>query len=154
MKSEASIEIDGPIDEVFRLTSEHVAEWSLTVVEEEMIEVVPGGVGTKFRTITEDHGQKMEFDGVVTVFEPPHRNTVHLTGKSFDIDVDYLFEKTDDGTRVTQIADVHPKGFLVAVFALIAVFNWLTRKSTCDDALVELKALKQFCESRVSDAPA
>ena len=31
MRNEASIEIDRPIDEVFRLTIEHVAEWSIKV---------------------------------------------------------------------------------------------------------------------------
>ena len=38
MRSLASIEIDRPIDEVFTYTNEKVAEWSLTVVEDEVIE--------------------------------------------------------------------------------------------------------------------
>ena len=38
MHSIASVEIDRPIDEVFRYTNGNVADWSLTVVEDELIE--------------------------------------------------------------------------------------------------------------------
>ena len=38
MKQSASVEIDCPIDDVFRLTNDHVAEWSIIVVEDEVIE--------------------------------------------------------------------------------------------------------------------
>ena len=70
MHSTVSIEIDRPIDEVFTYTNEKVAEWSLTVVEDEPIQDT-GGVGTTFRCVTEDHGRRMEFHGVVTHWDPP-----------------------------------------------------------------------------------
>jgi hypothetical protein len=41
MRSEGSLEIDRPIDEVFRLTCDHVAEWSTIVVEDESVETNP-----------------------------------------------------------------------------------------------------------------
>ena len=66
MKQSACIEIDCPIDDVFRLTNDHVAEWSIIVVEDEVIEQKPDGVGTTFRTVTEERGRRMEFDGIVT----------------------------------------------------------------------------------------
>ena len=43
MKTSGSIEIDRPMEDVFRLTTEHVADWSILVVEDEMIEEKPGG---------------------------------------------------------------------------------------------------------------
>ncbi len=55
MHSIASIEIDRPIGEVFAYTNEKVAEWSLTVVEDEIIED-KHGVGTTFRCVTEESG--------------------------------------------------------------------------------------------------
>jgi hypothetical protein len=59
MKQQASVEIDRPIDEVFDYTNNHVAEWSITIVENEVIEEKPEGVGSTFRCVTEDHGRRM-----------------------------------------------------------------------------------------------
>ena len=105
MKNSASIEINRPIEDVFRLTINHVPEWSIIVVEDEVVENKnDGGVGTTFRTVTEDRGRRMEFAGVVTAHEPPHRSAIHLTGKMFDIDTEYHFEDLSGSTRVTQFA--------------------------------------------------
>ena len=84
MKSEGSIEIDRPIDDVFRLTNDHVAQWSTIVVENEVIDEKPEGVGTTFRTVTEERGRKMEFHGVVTRHEPPRVSEIHMAGDMFD----------------------------------------------------------------------
>ena len=46
MKNEASVEIDRPIEEVFRLTNEHIPEWSIVVVEDQVIDEKPDGVGS------------------------------------------------------------------------------------------------------------
>ena len=145
MKSQASIEIQCPIDEVFRLTNEHVAEWSLTVISDELVEQTVDGIGTRFRTVTEGHGQRKEFDGVVTAYDPPFRNRIYLTGKSFNLDIDYQFQVTGDGTRVTQIVDVQPKRILKVLFGL---FGWLMQKASCEEAMKELESLRAFCESR------
>ena len=80
MNQQASVEIDRSIDEVFDYTTNRVAEWSLTVVENNVIEEKPGGVGSTFRCVTEDHGSRMEFEGVVTRHEPPNASAIHLTG--------------------------------------------------------------------------
>ena len=109
MRSGGSVEIDRPIDEVFRLTNEHVAEWSIIVVEDELIEEKPEGVGTTFRTVTEENGKRMEFQGVVTRYDPPRLNAIMLTGDSFDLDILYTFEDLGGRTRVTQQCDVTGK---------------------------------------------
>ncbi len=143
MKQQASVEIDRPIDQVFEYTIEHIAEWSLTVVEDRVIEEKPGGVGTTSLCITEDHGQRMEFQGVVTQHEPPNVSTVYLTGKSFDIEAEYIFEDLGGRTRVTQHSTVTPKGFLRVIFFL---FGWTMRKSTCKAVEKELANLKRLME--------
>ena len=56
MRNAASVEIDRPIDDVFRLTNDHVAQWSIIVVEDEILDKKPEGVGTTFRTVTEENG--------------------------------------------------------------------------------------------------
>lgn len=145
MRSETSIEIDRPIDDVFRLTNDHVAEWSIVVVEEEVLDKKPEGVGTTFRTVTEDHGKRMEFQGIVTQYDPPRFSAVRMTGEMFDIEAEYTFEDLAARTRVTQKSNVTGKGFF-KIFLFL--FGWLMNKSSCKALEKELNSLKTFCEER------
>ncbi len=147
MRNTGSVEIERPIDEVFRLTNEHVAEWSIVVVEEEMLDKTAEGVGTTFRTVTEDHGKRMEFQGVVTRYDPPRTNAIRLTGDICDIEAEYTFEDLSGRTRVTQTSDVSGKGVL-GVFLFL--FGWLMNKSSCKALQKELESLKRFCEQASS----
>ena len=147
MKSESSIEIDRPIEDVFRLTNDHVADWSIIVVEDDVVKETPDRVGTTFRTVTEERGQRMVFEGVITRHDPPHLNAVHLKGDSFDIDAEYTFEDLSGRTRVTQRSSVTPKGWFKVILFL---FGWLMKKSSCKALNDELASLKRFCEKQPS----
>ena len=149
MKQRGSVEIDRPIDEVFHYTNDKVAEWSLTVVEDEVIEEKPDRVGTTFRCLTEDHGRRMEFQGVVTRHEPPNASAIQLTGQQFDVEAEYLFEDLGGRTRVTQRSTVTPKGLLKVVFFL---FGWMMKKSTCKAVQNELNNLKRLMEEGAGQA--
>ncbi|MDH3582754.1 MAG: SRPBCC family protein [Phycisphaerae bacterium] len=148
MHSLASIEIDRPIDEVFTYTNEKVPEWSLTVVEDRVIED-KNGVGTTFLCVTEEKGRRMEFQGVVTVWEPPARSAISLIGKSFDIEAEYRFEDLGGRTRVTQESTVSGKGFVRIMFFL---FGWLMNKQGCKAVSAEFESLKQKLESGAGQA--
>jgi hypothetical protein len=146
MQTAGSVEIDRPIDEVFKLTHDHVAEWSIIVVEDEPIEEKPGRVGSTFRTVTEERGNRVEFLGTVTLWQPPRKSAIHMTCDWFDIEAEYTFEDLRNGrTRVTQNSQVHPQGFTKVFFLL---FGWMMKKSGCKAATKELESLKKFCESR------
>jgi hypothetical protein len=143
MKQQASIEIERPIHEVFDYTVNNVAEWSITVVEDIPIEEKPDGVGSTFRCVTEDHGRRMEFEGVVTRHEPPYLSAIHLAGQHFDIDAEYQFDDLKGRTRVTQRSTVTARGFTKVVLVL---FGWMMRKSACKALDNELKNLKRLLE--------
>lgn len=145
MQTEASVEIDRPIEDVFDFTNDHVAEWSTTVVEEKIIEETSERVGTKFLCITESRGKRMDFQGVVTRWERPHASAIELIGDSFDIHATYLFESLPAGTRVTQQAVISPKGFVKVIFFL---FGWAMSKSSCNEAQQELNNLKNTLENQ------
>jgi uncharacterized membrane protein len=145
MRSEASVEINRPIDEVFDFTNDHVVEWSLTVVEDTVIDDTPDRVGTTFKCVTESRGKRLEFQGEVTRWERPHVSAINLVGDSFDIEAAYFFETTPDGTRVTQKAVISPKGFLKVVFFLC---GWMMGQAGCDEARKELEKLKRVLEER------
>jgi hypothetical protein len=144
MRTAASVEIDRPIDEVFEYTNDNVAEWSITVVEDEVINSTPERVGSTFRCVTEDRGCRMEFAGEVVCWEPPNRSAVYLAGKQFDIAAAYQFEDIGNGrTRVSEDAVISPKGFTKVFFAL---FGWMFRSSGCKAMENELLSLKRLLE--------
>ena len=142
MHSLASIEIDRPLDEVFAYTNDKVAEWSLTVVEDEVIED-KNGVGTTFRCVTEEKGHRMDFQGIVTLWEPPTKSAISLTGKTFDIEAEYRFEDLNGRTRVTQESTVSGKGFVKIMFFL---FGWFMNKPGCKAVQHALESLKEKLE--------
>ncbi|MEM1452387.1 MAG: SRPBCC family protein [Planctomycetota bacterium] len=143
MQTELSVDVDRPIQEVFDRTLRDVSAWSITCVEDEVLEETPEGVGTRFRIVTEDRGQRMEFTGEVLEQDAPHRSRAVMVGKSFDIDVTYLFEEIPTGTRVTQDTTVTGKGLFKIV---LPVMGFLMKKATCDAQQSELQSLKEYCE--------
>ena len=145
MNSTSSVVIDRPIDEVFKLTMENVAEWSIIVVEDTFIEDVDhGGVGTRFRTVTNDRGKEMVFEGLVTDHEPPKLCSVEMRGEVFDIFATYEFSEVDGGTKVTQYSSVSGKGMVKVMFLL---FGWMMKRASCNAQNNELQSLKRFCEN-------
>jgi len=146
MNTTLPVEIDRPIDQVFHTTLENVSEWSITCVEDELLTETPEVVGSTFRVVTEERGQRMEFMGTVTEYEEPRLSRSYMIGKSFDIDVIYHFEDLGGRTRVTQEAEVTGKGFFKIVFALA---GWMFKKSSCDAQNNELESLKRYCEEKI-----
>ena len=147
MWTSSSIEIDRPIDEVFDYTMNNVVEWSIMVVEDEVIEETPNGVGTTFRNVTEENGKRMEFLGRVTRHERPTCEAIHLTGEYFDIEAEYHFEELSSArTKVTQKSQAHGKGFFgkLMVFTCGFLMHFMAKKSINS----ELESLKQHAENR------
>lgn len=146
MNTKGSVEIDRPIEHVFRLTNQNVTEWSTIVLEEHIINETADVVGTTMRTITEDHGRRMEFEGVVTHYDCPHASSIELTGEMFDLKVDYTFDDLGNGTRVTQESFVSPKGLMMNI--MFRAMGWLMKSANCKALDKELQSLKTFCESQ------
>ena len=81
VKSGVSVDIHRSIEDVFILATDHVAAWSSIVVEDEPIDVATDGdVGPRFRTVTQDRGYRMEFEGEVVEDEPRSRSEIELRG--------------------------------------------------------------------------
>ena len=150
MHSTGSVEINYPIEDVFRIAMDETPQWSKIVVADEPIEQTPDVVGSRFRTVTEENGRRMEFVGKVLEHEPPRRCRIKLVGEMFDIDLEYVFEEVNGMTRVTQNSNVQGKGFTRLMFA---AFGWLMRKSSCKAAEDELLELKRFCEQECPSQP-
>ena len=147
METTTRVEIERPVGEDFAGTNDHVTGWSLTVVEDEVLDQRPGLVGSTFRIVTEERGRRMELQGPVTAREPPRRSAIHLAGPHFDIEADDAFEDIGGRTRVAQHSVVCGKGFVKLVFAL---FGRLMKRSGCDAQQAELQRLEAKCEARAA----
>ena len=146
MKTIGSVTIDRPVEEVFEQTLRDVSLWSTIVVEDYVVEDVDDGdIGTRFHTVTEDRGHRMEFEGLVTDHQPPDLHRIELEGPAFGMEVEYRFEAVGSGqTRVTQTSWVEGKG---ATRIMLKLFGWMMRRSSCDAVQRELGNLKDFCEN-------
>lgn len=142
----ATIQIDRNIDDVFRLTMNHVVDWCSIVVEDEPLVVVDdGGVGTTFRVVTLDRGRRMEFMGSVVAHDPPRSSSIVMAGEAFEIATTYEFESIRPGrTRVHQTSSVTSKGITRIMFFLLGP---LMRRVTARSHQHELERLKSFCET-------
>lgn len=154
MRTEGSVEIQRPINEVFEMTIYDVTNWSQVVIRDEVIEEKPGMVGTTFKTVTLNGGsgskQTMEFEGVVTHHQPPHLHAIQMSGKAFDIEAVYKFEDLGDRTRVTQLSDVTGKGIFKYILKFLGGFM---KKASCEALDRELDSLRRFCESKKPTEP-
>ena len=91
MESSVSVDINRPLPEVFRYTNENVSDWSITVVENEVLEETPEKVGSRFRMLTQDRGRQMEMTGEVIRYEENRLSEVFLVGQGFEISAFYIF---------------------------------------------------------------
>ncbi len=144
MKTEGAIEINRRIEQVFELTTNHVAEWSSIVVSDESIHQTPEIVGSTFHTVTHNQGKQLHFEGTITHYDPPYANAVFLKGELFDINVAYRFEENYGRTTVTQISIVTGKGAMKLMLFLMGFFM---KKTSSESLAKELNNLKQFCEN-------
>lgn len=145
MRTEGSIEIQSPIETVFHVTTELVSEWSTIVVEDELLAEASEGRPARIRTVTENGGMRMEFEGEVLVNNPPNNHLVHLRGDKFDLGVEHRFESlSPNSTRVTQISLVEPHGLNKWLFTLL---GWAMKSASNKALQMEFASLKNFCEN-------
>lgn len=116
------------------------------MVEECVLESVnEGGVGSRFRIVTEERGQRMELESKVVTHEPPRRSGIIMPGNHFDIHANDTFAEIKGVTRVTQKSEVFPKRLLMKIiFTLMGTFM---KNSGCDALKKELQSLKEHLEA-------
>lgn len=148
MKTELSVEIDRPIEEVFDYLHDHTVDWIESVVSDDVIrEQNNGGYGTTFRVVTEERGQQMEFLGEITGWSRPRRSQSLLKGDAFDIDVEYKLESRSQGsTLVMQCSRVVPKSLMMKLMCF--GLGWAMKGAGKRALRKDFATLKHQLESR------
>jgi len=147
MKTSKTTVIDAPAKIVFLWLEDNdrLRQWIPSLVEDEPIIETPEKVGSKFRQVFLENGKEMEMIGEITEYTENERLRCYITGKMFDLDVDYILKATSDTqTELTQDSEIKMKGFL----KLMTPIMWLASKFSKNNAQDKAHAmLKEMAEA-------
>jgi len=104
--------VDKPIKEVFAFVSNpnNMSKWNSAVVS--IQQVTPGdvGVGTKFKTVGEMMGRKLEGEMQVKVYEPDSQTGFQLQAGPMKMDLTMSFKTVGTGTKLSLHVEGNPAG--------------------------------------------
>lgn len=117
--NEHTVEIARPAPHVFAYlaASDRRQRWMAALKESEQVSDGPVGLGTRFRDVFEDHGQRFEIDAEIVEWEPHDRLAIRLTASAFESTVTQVLEPADGTTRLTTRMETEYKSALARLMA-------------------------------------
>lgn len=106
--------------------------------ESEQVSEGPLGLGTRFRDVFEDHGQRFEIDAEIVEWEPHERLAIQLVASAFESRVTQRLESKDGVTRLTTRMDIEYKSALARLMAGVVTSH---AQKQLEDDLAQLKAI-------------
>lgn len=104
--------IDRPVKDVFAFVANpnNMSKWNSAVVSLE--QVTPGvvGVGTKFKTVGEMMGRRIEGEMQVTAYEPDTKCGFQVQAGPMQVNLTMTFKTVGTGTKVSLNAQGNPGG--------------------------------------------
>jgi len=150
MKISFSIDINSPPATVFGWLErpEKAVKWMTSVAKTEILHETPERIGTTFREVVEEDGKGMEMQGVITDFKAGQAISFHLESRVNALDVEYCVEAKQNGTRLTQTANVRWK-FPVNVISLF--MGAKIKQGISEQSQKEFEKLKGLCERGIEN---
>ncbi len=111
-------------------------QWNSQVPRSELVSEAPVRQGSVFKTVN----RGKEYAATIRTYEKPSRLVFDVTGKPMDITVSIDFKPEPAGTALAAVYEMSPKGFLRAIFPLMAP---VIRR----DLATQSQRFKSFCES-------
>jgi uncharacterized protein YndB with AHSA1/START domain len=111
-RNEHSVEIAAAPAEVFPwlAASDRRCEWMGALTESEPLTEGSPGIGSRFRDVFEDLGQRVELEAEIVELDPPHAMTVQLVSKVFDATSSQRLEELEGGrTRLIAVIETEYK---------------------------------------------
>lgn len=131
--------IDKPIKDVFTFVSNpnNMSKWNSAVVS--IQQVTPGavGVGTKFKTVGEAMGRRLEGEMQVQSFEPDNKCGFQLQAGPMQMNLSMSFKTVGTGTKLNLNVQGNPAG----VFKLAEGLMTGQVKSLMEGNLTKLKSV-------------
>ena len=144
MRSEESVEIDRPPEEVFSYVAnpENLPEWSNLVLEVRKDSEGQLQEGDRFSVVAKFLGRRFETPFEVSAHEPSRRHSDRSMGGPFEQEYIYTFEETAGGkTRLTHVVEAEPGGFFRLVGPLL-------ERAGSRQFRADLQILKDLLEQR------
>ena len=113
IKIDLSTLVDKPIKDVFAFIGNlnNMPKWNTTVMGVEQITPGEVGVGTKFKSVGEMMGRRIEGEMQVTAYEPDKKFGVQMNAGPMQVNMMVSFETVGTGTKISLNAQGNPAGF-------------------------------------------
>lgn len=133
--------IDRPVKDVFAFVADpnNMSKWNAAVVSLE--QVTPGsvGVGTKFRSVAEMMGRRIEGEMQVTAYDPGNQCGFQVKAGPMQVNLTLAFKTVGTGTKVSLNAQGNPGG----IFKLAEAVMARQVKSMMEGNLLRLKSVME-----------
>jgi carbon monoxide dehydrogenase subunit G len=114
--------IDRPVKEVFAFVANpnNMSKWNSVVLSLE--QVTPGevGVGTKFKSIGELMGRRIEGEMQITAYEPDTKCGFQVNSGPMQVNMTMTFKTVGTGTKISLNAQGNPAGFFKIAEGMLA----------------------------------
>lgn len=104
--------IDRPMKDVFAFVSNpnNMSKWNSAIVSLEQATLGKVDVGSKFKTIGEMMGRRIEGDMQITAYEPDTKCGFQVTAGPMQVNLTLTFKTVGTGTKVSLNAQGNPGG--------------------------------------------
>lgn len=104
--------VDRPIKDVFAFVSNpnNMSKWNSAVVSLEQVNPGKVDVGSKFKTVGEMMGRRIEGEMQITAYEPDTKCGFQVTAGPMQVNLTMSFKTVGTGTKVSLNAQGNPGG--------------------------------------------
>ena len=114
--------VDRPMKDVFAFVGNpnNMSKWNSAVVSLE--QVTPGdvGVGTKFKSVGEMMGRRIEGEMQVTAYEPDTKCGFQVNAGPMQVNITVTLKTVGTGTKISLNAQGNPAGFFKIAEGMLA----------------------------------
>jgi carbon monoxide dehydrogenase subunit G len=114
--------VDKPVKDVFAFVAnpKNMSKWNSAVVSLEQISPGAVGVGTKFKSVGEMMGRRIEGEMQVTAFEPDSKCGFQVKSGPMQVDLTMNFKTVGTGTKISLNAQGNPAGIFKIAEGMMA----------------------------------
>jgi len=118
-RNEHTVEISRPAAQVFPhlVSSDRRMRWMGALKSSEQVTDGAPGLGTRFRDVFEESGQRFEVDAEIVDWQPHERLALHLGSSAFDSDVTQELEERNGATRLRTVIQTDYKSALARLMS-------------------------------------
>jgi carbon monoxide dehydrogenase subunit G len=131
--------IDKPIKDVFAFVADpnNMSKWNSAVVSLEQITPGAVGVGSKYKSVGEMMGRRIEGEMQVTAYEPDAKCGYQVNAGPMQVNLTLAFKTVGTGTKINLNAQGNPAGFFKLAEGMMAG----RVKSMMEENLARLKSV-------------